>query len=98
MDLGAQQAAAAQPLLAPGILGGKFRLEPAAVQQLMAEHGLGEEELLTQLITPAAELARPPISSFHVGAVGLGGSGESLAVQLPLLLLLLGWCGGCGSA
>ena len=32
--------------------------------------GWTEEQLLAELIMPAAELARPPISSFHVGWVG----------------------------
>ncbi len=63
------------PRLQPGVLGGQFWLEPAAVQALMAEHSLSEEQLLAELLKPAAELARPPISSYHVGAVGLGGSG-----------------------
>lgn len=66
------------PRLQPGVLGGQFRLEPAAVQALLAEHSLTEEQLLAELLKPAAELARPPISSYHVGAVGLGGSGEDV--------------------
>ncbi|KAL4426361.1 hypothetical protein ABPG77_004655 [Micractinium sp. CCAP 211/92] len=68
-----ESAAAAPPLL--GILDGKFRLEPDEVAALRQQHGLGEEELLARLIQPAAQQARPPISSFHVGAVGLGASG-----------------------
>jgi cytidine deaminase len=63
------KAAPAPPQLALGILGGKFVLEAAAVQALLAEHSLTEEQLLAELIMPAAELARPPISSFHVGWV-----------------------------
>lgn len=63
------------PRLQPGVLGGQFQLEPAAVQALLKEHSLTEDQLLAELLKPAAELARPPISSYHVGAVGLGGSG-----------------------
>ncbi|KAL4430922.1 hypothetical protein ABPG75_006178 [Micractinium tetrahymenae] len=73
VDLSKSSAAAAPPLL--GILDGKFRLEPAEVAALRELHGLGEDELLARLIQPAAQQARPPISSFHVGAVGLGASG-----------------------
>lgn len=58
-------ATAAAPLL--GILEGKFRLEPAEVATLQQQHGVGEDELLARLIQPAAQQARPPISSFHVG-------------------------------
>ncbi|EFN60089.1 hypothetical protein CHLNCDRAFT_18754, partial [Chlorella variabilis] len=53
----------------------KFRLAPEEVAALQSKHGVGEDELLSRLLGPAAELARPPISSFHVGAVGLGSSG-----------------------
>ena len=54
---------------------GRFRLSPDQVQQLLEEHDITEDQLLTLLITSASKLARPPISSFHVGAVGLGTSG-----------------------
>ncbi|KAK9805228.1 hypothetical protein WJX72_007282 [[Myrmecia] bisecta] len=54
----------------------KFWLEPEEVLAMRTQHGLSEDELLQMLITPAATLARPPISSFHVGAVGLGISGR----------------------
>ena len=53
--------------LAPGILDGKFSLSAEEVQRLLRDHGLSEDELLRLLITPASQLARPPISSFRVG-------------------------------
>lgn len=65
----AAAAAAAAQAAAPGILGGKFRLAPEEVQALLKEHKLTEDQLLQLLITPASQLARPPISSFHVGCV-----------------------------
>eukprot|EP00887_Chlorella_sp_A99_P005443 scaffold1.g5443.t1 len=65
----------AQRPVPPGVLGGKFRLEAEEVARLQRELGLSEEQLLLELIAPAAALARPPISAFHVGAVGLGASG-----------------------
>eukprot|EP00884_Botryococcus_braunii_P011655 jgi/Botrbrau1/20490/Bobra.145_2s0049.2 len=52
-----------------------FRLAPQEVQALCLQHRLSEEELLLALIAPASTFARPFISSFHVGAVGIGGSG-----------------------
>ena len=63
-SLGAAAAPAAVPA---GVLGGKFRLEAAEVTRLQAELALTEDQLLAHLIKPAASLARPPISSFHVG-------------------------------
>ena len=63
------------PPIPPGVLGGRFRLEPAQVQAIMQQHNLDEDGLLTQLIISASQLARPPISTYHVGAVGLGTSG-----------------------
>jgi cytidine deaminase len=58
-----------------GVLGGQFSLSADRVAALQNEHGLSEDELLSMLITPASELARPRISSFHVGAAGIGASG-----------------------
>ncbi|DBB08789.1 hypothetical protein WJX82_003795 [Trebouxia sp. C0006] len=54
----------------------KFWLEATEVQDLLKENKMTEDDLLQSLITPASSLARPPISSFHVGAVGLGVSGR----------------------
>ena len=45
----------------------KFWLEAHEVQALLKENTLTEDQLLQNLITPASSLARPPISSFHVG-------------------------------
>lgn len=56
-------------------LGGRFMIPAKEAAELRREHGLTEQQLLQALIEPAAALARPPISNFHVGAVGLGGSG-----------------------
>ena len=55
------------PLLPPGVLDGRFRVGAGEVAALRAQLGCSEDELLAQLITPASQLARPPISSFHVG-------------------------------
>lgn len=45
----------------------KFWLEASEVQELLKENNMNEDDLLKSLITPASSLARPPISSFHVG-------------------------------
>lgn len=45
----------------------KFWLEATEVQDLLKENKMTEDDLLQSLITPASSLARPPISSFHVG-------------------------------
>ena len=75
IDLSRTQPAEAGPPIPLGVLDGKFRLEADHVEQLLQDHGLTEDQLLTTLISSASKLARPPISSFHVGAVGLGTSG-----------------------
>ena len=49
----------------------KFWLEADDVQQLLQDNHMSEDELLQSLITPASSLARPPISSFHVGCAVL---------------------------
>lgn len=49
----------------------KFWLEADDVQQLLQDNHVNEDELLQSLITPASSLARPPISSFHVGCAVL---------------------------
>lgn len=56
-------------------LEGSFVLPASRVEELKKEFGVNTDDLLRALITPASELARPPISSFHVGAAGIGGSG-----------------------
>ena len=45
----------------------KFWLEASEVADLLKENNMTENELLQSLIMPASSLARPPISSFHVG-------------------------------
>ena len=45
----------------------RFWLEAEEVQQLMRDEKRTEDELLQGLISSASSLARPPISSFHVG-------------------------------
>jgi cytidine deaminase len=57
-------------------LEGKMVLPSERVEQLKEEFGMTADELITALITPASTMARPPISSFKVGAVGIGGSGD----------------------
>lgn len=52
-------------------------IEPEEVQALMSASGLTDPaDLLPALVPQAQHLARPPISSFAVGAVGLGSSGR----------------------
>lgn len=50
-------------------------LPASRVEELKEEFNVSTDDLLRALITPASALARPPISSFHVGAAGIGGSG-----------------------
>lgn len=57
-------------------LPGGFCIEAGAVQQLLEQHQCSIDTLLLMLLKPAAKLARPPISNYHVGAVGLAGSGN----------------------
>eukprot|EP00873_Tetraselmis_striata_P016245 jgi/Tetstr1/436509/TSEL_025335.t1 len=59
-----------------GIAAGRFMLPAAEAEALAAAEGLTDDELLLALVGPAASLARPPVSAFHVGAVGRGGSGN----------------------
>ncbi|KAI8466838.1 MAG: cytidine and deoxycytidylate deaminase zinc-binding region-domain-containing protein [Monoraphidium minutum] len=53
-----------------------FVLEAPEVQRLLRERGCSMDVLLLSLLEPAARLARPPISNYHVGAVGLAPSGR----------------------
>lgn len=50
-------------------LDGKFVVPAKRVAQLKEELGMTSDELIKSLITPASALARPPISTFHVGYV-----------------------------
>lgn len=53
-----------------------FVIEASRAEKLRHDSGLGVEQFLASLVQPTADLARPPISKFHVGAVGLGYSGR----------------------
>ena len=50
-------------------LNGKFVVPAERASQLQEELGMTSDELIKSLITPASALARPPISTFHVGYV-----------------------------
>ncbi|XP_021911620.1 cytidine deaminase 1 [Carica papaya] len=54
----------------------KFVIEPTEAESMANQLGLTVLELLPSLVKPAQSLARPPISKYHVGAVGLGSSGR----------------------
>ncbi|XP_059637034.1 cytidine deaminase 1-like [Cornus florida] len=56
--------------------GAKFAIEASEVESMVKESGLSVLQLLTSLVKPAQNLARPPISKFSVGAVGLGSDGR----------------------
>lgn len=60
------------PIVATGpdltaALGGRFMIPAQEAAELRREHGFTEQQLLQALIEPAAALARPPVSNFHVG-------------------------------
>jgi hypothetical protein len=44
-----------------------FCIPAAAVQQLLETSGVSMDTLLLAFLEPASALARPPISSYHVG-------------------------------
>ncbi|KAK0571479.1 hypothetical protein LWI29_016832 [Acer saccharum] len=54
----------------------RFVIEAAEAKSMAQKAGLTLQQLLPTLVKPAQTLARPPISKFHVGAVGLGSSGR----------------------
>ncbi|KAJ4951567.1 hypothetical protein NE237_028399 [Protea cynaroides] len=54
----------------------RFMIEAAEVESMAKESGLSVLQLLPCLVKSAQKLARPPISKYHVGAVGLGSSGR----------------------
>ncbi|GAV68317.1 dCMP_cyt_deam_1 domain-containing protein/dCMP_cyt_deam_2 domain-containing protein [Cephalotus follicularis] len=57
--------------------GPKFLLEASEAETLAHKSGHTTVlQVLPSLVAPAQALARPPISNFHVGAVGLGSSGR----------------------
>ena len=68
VDLAGSQVAGAEQIH-PGVLDGKFVLSPSKVTELQYDLGLDTDGLLKAMISPASALARPPISSFHVGYV-----------------------------
>ena len=49
------------------MLAGRFHIPAAEVAQWSAQRCQAIEELIHALIAPAAALARPAVSSFHVG-------------------------------
>lgn len=53
-----------------------FVIDAAEAARQVAASGLSEEAFLAQLVKPTLPLARPVMSKFHVGAVGLGVSGR----------------------
>ncbi|GBF94426.1 cytidine deaminase [Raphidocelis subcapitata] len=60
---------------APPLAG--FRLAPEEVAALQRERGCSLDSLLLSLLPAAARLARPPVSNYFVGAVGLAPSGAA---------------------
>lgn len=54
----------------------RFVIEASEVESMAKESGLSVLQLLPSLVKSAQKLARPPISKYHVGAVGLGSSGR----------------------
>ncbi|PIA64347.1 hypothetical protein AQUCO_00100077v1 [Aquilegia coerulea] len=54
----------------------RFVIEATEVESMAKKAGLSVLQLLPTLVNTAKSLARPPISKFHVGAVGLGSDGR----------------------
>ncbi|OVA08458.1 CMP/dCMP deaminase [Macleaya cordata] len=54
----------------------RFVIEAAEAESMAKELGLSVLQLLPSLVKSAQKLARPPISKYHVGAVGLGSDGR----------------------
>ncbi|KAA8534857.1 hypothetical protein F0562_029927 [Nyssa sinensis] len=54
----------------------RFVIEASEAESMAKESGLSVLQLLPSLVKPAQNLARPPISKYHVGAVGLGSDGR----------------------
>ncbi|KAI5585277.1 hypothetical protein POPTR_006G150600v4 [Populus trichocarpa] len=53
-----------------------FVIEASEAESMAKQSGLTVLQLLPALVKSAQALARPPISDYHVGAVGLGSSGR----------------------
>ncbi|KAJ0254200.1 Cytidine deaminase 1 [Hirschfeldia incana] len=67
-----------------------FVISPEEAESAANELGVSVLQLLPSLVNPAKSYARPPISKFHVGAVGLGSSGRiflGVNVEFPGLPL-----------
>ncbi|XP_022971881.1 cytidine deaminase 1-like [Cucurbita maxima] len=56
--------------------GPRFVIEASEAESMAKKSGIAIPLLLPSLVESAQGLARPPISKFHVGAVGLGSSGR----------------------
>ncbi|KAJ4958000.1 hypothetical protein NE237_025111 [Protea cynaroides] len=54
----------------------QFVIEAAEVKSMAKESGMSVLQLLPSLVKSAQKLARPPISNYHVGAVGLSSDGR----------------------
>ncbi|KAF9614008.1 hypothetical protein IFM89_014808 [Coptis chinensis] len=54
----------------------RFVIEATEVESMAKKSGVSILELLPSLVKSAKKLARPPISKYHVGAVGLGSNGR----------------------
>ncbi|KAI4352708.1 hypothetical protein L6164_006931 [Bauhinia variegata] len=54
----------------------RFVIQASEAESMAKASGLTLTELLPSLVKSAQTLARPPISKFHVGAVGVGPSGR----------------------
>ncbi|XP_030488986.2 cytidine deaminase 1 [Cannabis sativa] len=54
----------------------RFVIQASEAEAMATKSGLTVLQLLPSLVKPAQTLARPPISKFHVGAVGYGSSGR----------------------
>ncbi|CAA7022269.1 unnamed protein product [Microthlaspi erraticum] len=67
-----------------------FVTRPEEAESAAKQLGVSVVQLLHSLVKPAQSFARPPISKFHVGAVGLGSSGRiflGVNVEFPGLPL-----------
>ncbi|KAG2241656.1 hypothetical protein Bca4012_015381 [Brassica carinata] len=67
-----------------------FLIHADEAESAARRHGVSVVNLLPLLVNPAKPLARPPISKFHVAAVGLGSSGRifvGVNVEFPGLPL-----------
>ncbi|KAE8714109.1 Cytidine deaminase 1 [Hibiscus syriacus] len=54
----------------------RFVIDSAEAEQMAKQSGQTVLQLLPSLVKSAQTLARPPISKYHVGAVGMGSSGR----------------------